>query len=430
MAALLVVALGALVAAVSASAAWTPYVNIAKQQGVKGPLVEMDPAGNAVFMWMQTFDGAREAVIDTRVRAADGTLGPVQRIGSGYGEYHFVVDSRGNAYYVWSDQNDSGDHLRTRVRSPDGTLSPVQTLKTVPKGESIQGTVGVDASGTAVYAWDRRKDDESDDLLQARTRSPAGTLGPVHSIGTGYLLDWGEDANLAIDSSGNTTFVWTMGATPDDGWIHVFTRVLAANGSLGPVSEVSPAGRPATDPRVAVTPSGHALFGWSQCDSHCGAIRLFVRARSADGDFGSPQVVTKTDDLAALPGIQLVMTPTGEAVMGWRTNHAWYARTRGPGGALGTRKTIANALVRDSDLDIDSQGNIVFAWTHFPTDGSNSRVLARTESAGGALSPTHFLSLAGYNAYSPRVAVSPAGDAAIGWQEGIRGFAIQASFAP
>jgi hypothetical protein len=422
-----VVAVAGLLAAASASAAWTPYVNIANQPGVNGPLVEMDPAGNSVFMWMQTSDSG-QAVVDTRVRAADGTLGPIQRIGSGWGQYDLAVDSQANAYYVWSDQNDSGDHLRTRVRSADGTLSAVQTLKTIPKGESIRGTVAVDASGTAVYAWDQRKDDQSDDLLQARTRSASGTLGPVRSIGTGYLLDWGEDANLAVDASGNTTFVWTMGATPDDGWIHVFTRVLTDDGSLGPVREVSRAGVGGTDPRVVVTPSGRALFGWSECTAHCSSVILLVRTRSADGDFGPRQVVTKTDDIAALPGLDLKMTPTGEAVMSWRTNHAWYARTRAPGGTLGTRKTISSTMPRDSDMDIDPQGNMVFAWTQFATADSKSRVLTRTESAGGVLSPTHVLSLANYNAYYPNVALSPTGVAAIGWQEGIHGFAIQASF--
>jgi hypothetical protein len=414
-----------------AEAAWTHYVNVVKQHDVKQPLVETDSAGDTVFAWLQGID-ARDPAIYTRVRTAAGTFSPVQRIASVSGRYDLAVDPDGNAYYVWTARDSAGrEQVRTRVRFADGTLSPMQTLKTVGKTDFIQATVGVDASGTAVYAWDQRPNDEGEsDLLQARIRSPSGTLGDVYGIGEGYLLDWGRDADLAVDASGNATFTWTTGAVPDDGWVHVFTRVLAANGGLGPVTEVSRAGRPGTDGQVVVTPSGRAIFGWEEYDRDSGALNLLVRGRSADGNFQPPQVVAKTDDYQAASTLQLGIAPTGEAVIGWRTNHAWYARTRAPGGALGPRKTIAAIDVRDSDLGIDSQGNIVFAWTPWATDGGKGQVFARTESPGGALSPTRVLSLAGYNAYSPRVAVSPAGDAAIGWQEGFHGFAIQAAFGP
>jgi hypothetical protein len=70
----------------------------------------------------------------------------------------------------------------------------------------------------------------------------------------------------------------------------------------------------------------------------------------------------------------------------------------------------------------------VFAW-NVPV-GGKTRVFVRTEDAGGTLSPTRVLSLAGYNAGGPDVAVTPAGDAAVGWQEGSSGFAIQAAFGP
>jgi hypothetical protein len=217
---------------------------------------------------------------------------------------------------------------------------------------------------------------------------------------------------------------------PDDGWVHVFTRVLAANGSLGPVTEVSRTGRPSNDGQVVVTPSGRALFGWEELDLDSSATNFMVRARSADGDFKPAQIVATTKDQQPSSTLQLAITPAGEAAIGWRTNHAWYARNRAPGGALGARKTIAAVDVRESDLGIDSQGDVVFAWTPWATNGAKSQVFARTETPGGVLSPTRVLSLAGYNAYSPRVAVSPAGDATIGWQEGFHGFAIQAASGP
>jgi hypothetical protein len=414
----------ALLGAQSADAAWTHFVNVSKQEDVEHPLVEMSPAGDAVFLWMQGFDATGYPALYTRVRKADGSLSPIQRIGTHFGEYDLAVDSDGNAYYVWPDIEGPSTRLQTRVRYADGTLSPVQTVTTAPRGDFIVGRVGVGASGTAVYAWiDVPEDDVG--VLEARTRSPSGTFGAVHGIAKGYLLDWVFDADFAVDASGNATFVWDE--TGDSGG--TFTRVLAPSGSLSPVTKVSRLAQSGSDPRVVVTPSGRALFGWDEYHSDSTTHYLLVRSRSADGDFQPPQVVAKhSDRQAGVPSLQLGIAPTGQAVIGWPTNHAWYARPRAPGGALGATKTITTAMVRDSDLGIDSQGNVVFAWTPW-TDGK-TRVFVRTEDAGGALSPTRALSLAGYNAYFPGVAVSPAGDAAVGWQEGRQGFAIQASFGP
>lgn len=401
-----------------AGAAWTHYVNVVKQQDVQYPLVEMDPAGDAVFVWMQGRDTGDQAIY-TRVRAADGTFSPIQRIAGDSGSYDLAVDPDGDAYYVWRHRDSSGrEYLRTRVRLADGTLGPVQTLKSVQSGDYIWGSVGVDASGTAVYAWSQRHLQEDEPyLLQARTRSPSGTLGAVHDIASG------DNLTLAVDASGNATLGWDG----IDGQVGMFTRVLAANGDLGPVTKVSSAGRFRSDGQVVVASSGRALFGWSEYDSDSGTYKMLVRARSADGDFQPPQVVVseKPDDFQ--PGLQVGIGPTGKGVIAWRTGDAWRARTRAPGGALGATKTITPAFVFFSDLGIDSQGNVVFAWTRRTTDGKDC-VFVRSERADGTLGPTRVLSLAGYNAYWPDLAVNSAGEAAVVWQEGRSGFAIQASF--
>jgi hypothetical protein len=407
----------ALLAAQRADAAWTPYVNVVKQQDVEHPMVEMDPAGDAVFMWMQGFDTPGSPAIYTRVRRADGTLSPIQRISSEFGGYDLAVDADGNAYYVWTDLDDSGEDLRTRVRFADGTLSPVQTLKNVGRGDFVWGTVGVSASGTAVSGWTQRQQNESD-LLQTRTRSPSGALGPVHDIAHGYNL------NLGVDASGNATFAWE-GA---NGAVGVFSRVLAANGSLGPATKVSRPGHYGSDSQLVVNPSGRALFQWDEYDSDSRTDNLYVRSRSASGTFQPPQVVAKPYAYQEVAFTRLALAPTGEAVVTWRSTDKWHARKRAPDGTLGPAKIITPALVYDSDVAIDSHGNVVYAWTIPAPD--KTRVFVRTEDAGGTLSPTRPLSLAGYNAGFADVAMTPSGDSAVSWQEGNGGFAVQASFGP
>jgi hypothetical protein len=408
-----------LLAASPATAAWTPYLNVVKQQDVEGPMVEMDPAGDAVFLWMQGFDtpGAGPAIY-TRVRMADGSLSPIRRIGSVFGPYDLAVDPNGNAYYVWTDLDASGqEHLRARVRRSDGTLTPVQTLKTVPRGDFVFGTIGVDASGTAVYGWTHRRD-SAGDLLQARTRSVSGALGPVHTVGQGDQLDLGVDAN------GSATFAW-RGANDQIG---VYTRILAPNGNLSAVKTFSQQGHHGSDPHLVVTPSGRALFQWDEYNSNTDTDNLLIRARSAGGAFQPPQVIAKPYAFQEAAFPRLAAAPTGEAVVTWRSDEKWHARRRAPDGTLGPTKTVTPALVYDSDVALDSHGNAVYAWT-IP-QGGKTRLFARTQNAAGIFGPTSALSLAGYNAGFADVAMNPAGDAAVSWQAGNSGFAIQASFGP
>lgn len=406
-------------AASQATAAWTPYLNVVKQQDVEHPMVEMDFAGDAVFLWMRGFDTAGSGpAIYTRVRLADGSLSPIQRIGSVFGTYDLAVDPNGNAYYVWTDVDPSGqEHLRARVRRADGTLTSVQTVKTVPRGDFVFGLVGADASGDAVYGWTDRRD-SAGDLLQARTRSVSGALGAVHTIGPGDQLDMGVDAN------GSATFAW-RGANDQVG---VYTRVLAPNGNLSPVTAISQQRHHASDPALVVTPSGRALFQWDEYNSNTDTDNLLIRARSAGGAFQPPQVIAKPYAFQEAEFPRLAAAPTGEAVVTWRSDDKWHARRRAPDGTLGPTKTVTPALVYDSDVAIDSHGNAVYAW--IVPQGGKTRVFVRTQDAGGTFGPTSALSLAGYNAGFADAAMNPAGDAAVSWQAGNGGFAVQAAFGP
>jgi hypothetical protein len=62
---------------------------------------------------------------------------------------------------------------------------------------------------------------------------------------------------------------------------------------------------------------------------------------------------------------------------------------------------------------IDAGGDAVFAWQG--SDGTNSRIQARTRSADGTLSAVKMVSGNGRNAGGPRVAVDPGGDAMFTW---------------
>jgi hypothetical protein len=417
----------ALSAAAPADAAWSKHVDIAVANYVSEPKVAMDSAGDAVFIWRRDDGGSdfRWGALYTRSRSADGSLSPIQRLSPRVpegSEQGVAVDPQGNAYFVWRTWDNGDFQIRARVRSADGTLGPTRTLRTTSSRAEFASDpmVAVGTSGRAVFTWGYSLDDGTD-LIETRSMSASGQLSPVQTVGpvgTKYSND------LGVDSQGRATFVWEGLGKQDGSGFAELTRVMAPSGELGPVERLSKVGGKGTAPQVEVTPSGRAVFHWSEYKS--GTMTLVTRVRTADGTLRPIQVLTSFDSSQSWNS-ELAVAPTGEAVYCWRANGALHARTRAPGGALGPARRISSTAYA-CQLGIDSQGNITFAW-EAPV-GSKGRVFARSEDAGGNLGPTGALSPAGHNAHPPVLAMIPSGAAAVAWSEGGKGFAIQAAFGP
>ncbi len=407
-----------------ADAAWSPAVKVAQQHDVDAPLVVLDRAGDAVFLWRGNKD-----VIYTRTRSANGTFSAIKPIArSVTGGYDVAVDSQGNAYYAWVVPGDHGERARARVRYADGTFSRVQQIASVPdRGERIgDPTVKADASGGAVFGWvSERLVDGSvleNNLIQTRSRSASGKLGSVRTV----VRDR-RQFDMGVDGRGNATFVWDK---PAKGGVAEFTRVVAANGDRGRVHRISLPGSKPTSPQVAVTPSGRAIFDWSVYGEDSGTITLVSRVRSRTGHFKRTRILSRFAGDYANMHADLAVAPSGDAVFCWWDLGAPHGRTMARDGALGpVRRIAAKTSSGGCHPGIDSRGNATFAWD--AQQGGKNRIFARSEGAAGHLGAARALSPAGYNAYFPDLAQSPAGDAAVAWHEGgDRGFAIEASFGP
>jgi len=415
-----------------AAAAWSRHIDVAVANYVSEPDVAMDPAGDAVFMWRQDTPGTtgfRYGALYTRTRSANGALGPIRqlspRVPEG-GEHDLAVDSQGNAYFVWRTWDGPGFQIRARVLTADGTLGPVQTLADTgdTRDYVADPMVAVDPSGRAVFAWGFTRDN-GPDLIKIRSRSASGVLSPVQkvaSVGHRYYADMG------IDSQGRATFVWEAWAVQTNNGLAEYSRDLTPDGALGPVTRVSKIGATGDAPQVAVTPSGRAVFQWSEYKSKPGTMTLLARARAADGALGPIQALG-TFDASQNWSSRLALAPTGEAVFCWHADGALHARTMAPGGALAPAKKIASTQYGDCRPGIDAQGNVAFAWSN-PLTASKDRVLARSEDPAGDLGPTQALSPPDHNAHPPELAMTPSGHAAVTWFEGGAGFAIQAAFGP
>jgi cell wall assembly regulator SMI1 len=136
--------------------------------------------------------------------------------------------------FVWRQVQLSGqvweDLVRTRRRTPAGTLSNPQTLATIDSHDDPPGPrVAVAENGTATYAW------EDGSLMQTRSRTATGTLSATQDVsGPTTPSAWQPAAHpLALDASGNAGFTWISPSFLIQG------RTRTAAGTLGPIRRIA-----------------------------------------------------------------------------------------------------------------------------------------------------------------------------------------------
>jgi hypothetical protein len=389
--------------------------------------------------------------IQVRSRSAAGTLSPIETISPPDGNAFYpevAVDADGDAVITWGISYSQDPYavccsqVQAIARSAAGVLSPIQTL-TNPTKNSDSAQVRVDPSGNAVFEWtlgDATTDCSGGEChrVQTRTRSAAGVLSAVQTLSPSGQNAYGND--FGLDDNGNAVYSWTAYSTTQT---RILTRTRSAAGTLGPVEGVSALGQQASLPRAAVDPSGDAVFSWilQYGTTECGGqpcYRIMARARSSAGSFGPVQGIS--NPAANIYDTELAISANGDAVFEWANPDGTtdcaggpcsriMARARSATGTLSAIQTLSAAgqHADEGSVAVDSRGNAVFVWRRedgktFCDGYSCRRIQARARSTAGALSPVQTLSGPGEHACCPAVAVDPDGgfdqnvvDAAADW---------------
>jgi hypothetical protein len=437
------ICLSLLASPATAQAAWTP-LGALTDPGLNAlyPAVAMGTGGDAVFAWTRrdaTSDcgGSGCQRIETRVRAADGTLTATQVLSPAGQDARYpavAVYANGDAILAW----ELNATIQARVRAADGTLTPIQTLS--PPGRLAHSPlVRLDQSGDAVFGWyfmDATTDCAGRGCLriQARVRAADGSLSGAKTLSVP-----GEDAifyGLAVNPAGTAVFVWqrndgTTGCSAQVGCDRIQARVRAPDGTLSATQTLSAAGESASFPNVAVDATGDAVFGWqrpdgtSGCGGFLGCDRVQARGRSADGSLTATQTLSAPGKNALAPSV--TVDGTGNAVFAWALPDATtdcagsgckrvQTRTRSAAGVLGATQTVsAPGQHASGGVAGDVNGNAIFSWLR--RDGTTDcggfpgclRLQARARSTTGVLGATATLSEAGQDARVGGVTVDPDG---------------------
>jgi len=179
--------------------------------------------------------------------------------------------------------------------------------------------------------------------------------------------------------------------------------------------DLSTAGENAYAPAVAVDPDGDAVIAWRRFDGS--NDRIEAQTRAADGTLGPTVRLSRAGQPAT--GVQLDVDDDGDAVFAWLrfdgSNDRVQARMLTSSGTLTPVRTLSapGADAIGPRVAVNADGDAVFAWRR--SDGTDERIEGATISATGNLSPVRQLSDAGEDALDPQLAVNDAGDAVVTW---------------
>lgn len=397
---------------VLAHAAWRP-VDTLSAPGVDAVDVQtgVDGARNTISTWTRGDD------VQARVRRPDGTLQPTITLSDSYvrgsaAHPQIAVDEVGDAVFVWEEQNPPRACwvIRARMRAADGTLGPVMSAYTNSAYDCFSGRaprVGIDAVGNAVIVFERHG---ADVRILARTLSAGSVLGP-----TLFLSTAGADASkpdVGVDADGDAVFAWQKS---DGTHTRIQERALAAAGTLSVTRTNSAAGGDATAARVAVDPDGDSVATWQRLDG--ARSRIQARFRWSADAYGAVATLSDAAHDAVAPAIGI--DPGGNAVLAWQLGGTGIVQVRRRT-ASGLWSSVADVTTDGRpagvpSVAVDASGTALIAYPHQDATGF-LRAEARTRAPSGALGPAQTLSSAGAQV-QPAVAidVNRNGNAAAAW---------------
>lgn len=277
-----------------------------------------------------------------------------------------AVDAAGNATAVWTSGSGSSRSIRSAFRPAGGAWEEPFT-RIGSTFDCHDPRLAVNAAGAAALVAECEKPAAS---IRAAYRPGAFWNGALEISGSGS----GSAPRVGIDANGDAAAVW---AGPSSGVIASY-RPAAGGWSAG--AQISPIGKVALDPNLAMSAGGYAHAIWREERNEYG---------------GDPVIEVKTSRRS--PG----------------SAGTWTAPSRlsanfGPG----STKPVATG---EPQIEIGANGQRMMAWSQLEA----KEVMAERTSGGdlfGINEPAVFITEAGNNVEVPQIAVDGTGLGVATWR--------------
>ena len=234
----------------------------------------------------------------------------------------------------------------------------------------------------------------------------------------------GRDASepvIAMDEAGETVAVWQRQSESELGEV-IQDSTRSPGHSFSAPLELAGA---SNEPAVAMTPSGEAVAVWRRFDLAAeGDYEVQASYRPPGGTFSAPFDVAVVPTAAIPQELNVAVDAAGDTAVVWTQREAGStsiveASVRPAGGSFTAPTTISptpvasGSAVRDPRVAIDAAGEAVAVWA-YETASTAVVQLARCSLSGGCSEPVE-LSAAGQEADAPAIAITPGGEATAVW---------------
>ena len=338
-----------------------------------------------------------------------------------------AVDSRGNAIVAWAQAKGSSWSVESVERPPGGPWSAPRAIS-LPADHVASPQLAI-AGDSVVAVWDRF--DGKNLIVQAATRDPKTHAWSAPAS----LSPSGRDAQaprIAVNDRGDAVAVWaSVGLT---GWtVQGAYRPAGGTWQAAVPPQAPQAGTTATD--VVIDADGQAVVVWAATATSGTGWRVQSSSRSPDGSWTKVTPISGPDATGSIAP-QLALEGTGDVLAVWsrtiKTRTVIEAATLSAVKRVWSTAAEPFTVTRDAfapSVAVDRRGDGVMVWTS--SDPAGLSVLASYRHAGKPWGQPQPVSGTAAGSLTPRVAVNARGDSLAVWTQSAGGFSrVQtASFA-
>jgi hypothetical protein len=368
--------------------------------------VATDAAGDFVIVWSsQGQDGDGWGVYAQRYDAAGNPQGSEFRVNTTtQGDQNnsaVAMDAAGNFVVACQNQNGDWGIYAQRYNAAGVAQGGEFRVNTTTNDDQMNPAVAVGPSGSFLVTWQSHNQDGSGWGIYAQRYSAAGVAqGGEFRVNTTTNQNQ-QDPAVAADGRGDYLVAWQSGS--GSGWDIYAQRYDASGNRLGGeflVNTTTAGNQPA--PAVAADAAGDFLIAWQsqspggRWSSHTGWDVFAQRFDPTGTVVGSEfRVNTTTAQDQVTPAVAL--DGSGDAVITWASQGqdngaSWGVygqRYDATGNRVGGEFLVNTTTAGDQQYPsaaLDSQGNLVVAWSGNGT-GDSSGVFARRFPSPGITAP-------------------------------------------
>lgn len=290
---------------------------------VVAPQVAVAPDGTVAVTWFRSEGGTQcqmepgtICVVEASVSPSGGSFGePLALAPAGTDAIapEPAFDKSGKLVIAWMRSNGADVVIEAKVRPAGGEFPAGVPIGLTTASSSVFPQVSVSPDDTFNFTWMRNTDSVGEFLVQTRSLDSDGQLTPPVAVSNDGGDSEGNawDAQIATGSDGTTAIVWQRTLEPGK---HVIQgRIRPANGSFGPIFDLSARGVQVETPQVEVGPDGTVTAVWPQVGEDGPAV--LARTLYPSGVSTIPVALSTTD----VPGLEpaIGIDTMGETSVVW-----------------------------------------------------------------------------------------------------------------